>query len=443
MGFIDYHGTKEDRYDEVLEYARMQQEEERKRLQDAKIEKWLKDILGESKYANLTINETIKYVMVKYRTLFDIKQDLLCKYAKEIPIDVDILWNDFSAYIITRHLEPFHFALEKQENYYTTFASKVFKINQFTDAEKHFQALESNSEYRKYYGNCFDVTQEKQFWKLLGRIGNNEKSKLSEFVSTYEQLTVLMGYYLFQGVRPNNDEWMKRLEIEKHVLERIQEDYKKNHLKEPNYDKMHNPLFEPNVDYKSTFTSARQEPFYVEPVPEPVIELQPEPEIEEPVRYRRPQLDKTKFNQLLEKQELMSYVEACRLLRKCELPEHIDDLYKELILRIPVLQESLDKYKDVYQPDMFMFYDYYIPEALQLTSVYIEYLDVGIAEAILQENEREVLEATNKLIIAVNDKVDEIYKYASIQLKAKAKALESLMSQNGHVDSQFKLKVED
>ena len=76
---------------------------------------------------------------------------------------------------------------------------------------------------------------------------------------------------------------------------------------------------------------------------------------------------------------------------------------------------------------------------MQLTSIYIEYLDVGIGEAILQENEREVLDATNKLIIAVNDKVDEIYKYASIQLKAKAKALESIMSQNGHLDPSQKI----
>ena len=406
MGFIDYHGTKEDRYDEVLEYARMQQEEERKRLQDAKIEKWLKEILGESKYSNLTINETIKYVMVKYRSLCDIKNEMLSKYTEEIPINPDILWNDFSSYIISRHLEPFHFDTEKQMNYYTTFSSKVFKVEQYTSAEKHYQAMANNSDYRTYFGACFDVAQEKQFWKWIGRIGNKDKKRLAEFVSIYEQLTVLMGYYLFQGVRPNSDEWMRRLEIEKQVLEKIRDDYNKNRLKEPNYDK----------DRKTVVTSARQEPFYVEPEPKPVVEVPPEPEIEEPVRKRRPQLDKVRFNQLLEKQELMSYVEACRLLRKCELPEHIDSLYKELILRIPVLQE-----------------------ALQLTSIYIEYLDVGIGEAILQENEREVLDATNKLIIAVNDKVDEIYKYASIQLKAKAKALESIMSQNGHLDPSQKI----
>ena len=88
---------------------------------------------------------------------------------------------------------------------------------------------------------------------------------------------------------------------------------------------------------------------------------------------------------------------------------------------------------------MYSFYEYYIPEALQLTSVYIEYLDVGIGEKILQETENEVLVATEKLVIAVNDKIDEIYRFASMEIKAKAKALESVMSQDGYVDSSFKI----
>ena len=117
----------------------------------------------------------------------------------------------------------------------------------------------------------------------------------------------------------------------------------------------------------------------------------------------------------------------------------MDNLYKELIIRMPTLQQSLDKFEEVYQPDMYQFYEYYIPEALQLTATYIEYLDVGIGERILQETERDVLDAANKLLIAVNDKIDEIYKFASMEVKAKAKALESLMSQDGYVDPSFKI----
>ena len=66
-------------------------------------------------------------------------------------------------------------------------------------------------------------------------------------------------------------------------------------------------------------------------------------------------------------------------------------------------------------------------------------MDVGIGEKILKETEIEVLDATSKLLTGINDKVDEIYRFASMEIKAKAKALESIMSQDGHVDSKYKI----
>ena len=50
------------------------------------------------------------------------------------------------------------------------------------------------------------------------------------------------------------------------------------------------------------------------------------------------------------------------------------------------------------------------------------------------------MQALEKLLLAVNEKKDEVYKFASIEVKAKAKALESLMSQDGFVDSAYKIK---
>ena len=111
-----------------------------------------------------------------------------------------------------------------------------------------------------------------------------------------------------------------------------------------------------------------------------------------------------------------------------------------MIIRMPILQESIDKFEEVYQPDIYSFYEYYIPEALQLTATYIEYLDVGIREEILQETEQEVLEAIKKLLIAVNDKIEEIYKFVSMETKAQARALESMMTQDGYVDPEFKIR---
>ena len=430
MGFIDYQGTKENRYTDVLEFAKAQQEEEAKRLEDEKVGKWVAQYIGDSRYSGININDLIKYIIVRYRNLSDKKNSLLGNKSID-NVDKAVLWKDFSIALIAKRLEGFNLSADKKNTYYKTFAEKVFKLNDYTLSERHYGCMEEIPAYKRYFSDCFDLAQEKQFWKWLGSVGEKQKSELLEFVDLYKQLSILLGYYLFQGIRPGSDDWMLRLEIECQVLDKLKVDYGKGYCKYPNYTKLQNPLYDPvkpkretketNLDNKTENSTETGK------------------DIKEPVRSRQPQLDKKRFDELIASCSLPKYAEACRLLRSCELPAEMDELYQTLILRIPVLQESIDKFEDVYQPDMYSFYEYYIPEALQITATYLEYLDVGIGEGILQETEKEVLEAANKLLIAVNDKIDEIYKFASIEIKAKAKALESLMSQDGYVDSKFKI----
>lgn len=433
MGFIDYQGTKENRYTDVLEFAKAQQEEEARRLADARVAKWLTESLKDSRYADLALNDLIKYIIVKYRKLQEQKEILVSKQEDSDLIDDKLLWMDFCISAISRRLDNIGLSEETRNTYYHTFMGKVFKLEEFTSAERHYSSIAENTSYKRYFADCFDLVQEKQFWKWLGRLGTKEKSSLIEFVRNYEQMSFLLGYYLYLGIRPQSLEWMKRLDLEREVLEKLIEEYSRGRYKQPNDLKLQDPLYEQPKPKK-----------VIPETKEPINEIDTSEEtqgkvIVDPVRPRRPQLNKKLFEELLQKQELLDYTQACRLLRNCELPEKMDDLYKELIIRMPILQESIDKFAEAYEPDMYQFYEYYIPEALQLTATYIEYLDVGIGEKILSETEREVLDAASKLLIAVNDKVDEIYKFASIEIKAKAKALESLMSQDGYVDPNFKI----
>lgn len=152
----------------------------------------------------------------------------------------------------------------------------------------------------------------------------------------------------------------------------------------------------------------------------------------------RPKLNVGAFEKAMEKQTISGFISAGKMLCRCELPEEMNALYEELIQRMTVLGDAITKFDSVYQPVMDQFYEYYIPEALQLTATYLEYLDAGIGEDIVKSAKNEVLDAVKKLILAVNEKTDEIYKYATIEIKAKAKALEALMSQSGFVDPEYK-----
>lgn len=114
-------------------------------------------------------------------------------------------------------------------------------------------------------------------------------------------------------------------------------------------------------------------------------------------------------------------------------------LYGNLIERIAVLEKTAEKYKDDYQVDLTQFYDYYIPEVVHITTTFLGYIDDRVGKAIVDSAEKEVMAAGETLLLAINEKINEIYKFASIEIKAKAKALDAIMNQEGYVDSTYKI----
>lgn len=150
-------------------------------------------------------------------------------------------------------------------------------------------------------------------------------------------------------------------------------------------------------------------------------------------------IDMALFDSYFEKETLYGFAECFKMLRDCGLPEEVTEKLKEIVMRMGVLNEATDKFKAVYEADMSVFMDNYIPESLNLSVSYIEYVNANVKEDILLSTQNEVIDALGSLLIGINDKIDEIYRFASVQLKAKAKALESLMSQDGFIDAKYKI----
>lgn len=196
---------------------------------------------------------------------------------------------------------------------------------------------------------------------------------------------------------------------------------------------------EPQTEFKSEFESEIKPEIKSEPKHETESRQESKPE-PKPEKRKRPKLNTDKFEWLIEQQKIPAYTEACHLLLDCELPENMDGLMNQLIERMSVLQETSEKFNGIYEADLSQFYEYYIPEALELTSTYLEYLDIDIGEELINETEKEVMDAIEKLILSVNEKIEEICRYAMIEIRAKAKALDSMMSQDGYVGSEFKIR---
>lgn len=160
---------------------------------------------------------------------------------------------------------------------------------------------------------------------------------------------------------------------------------------------------------------------------------------EKKVEVSKPKLDTEKYMSFIEKGDLPSFIEACNLLLDLELPAKIEDVYRDISDEMETLQDAIVKFEGIYHTDMSQFIEYYIPESLELVSTYLEYFEADVDPNILEETEEEVMSSSEELLVALRDKKNELYKFGSMELKARSKALESMMSQDGHVSPEYKI----
>ena len=202
--------------------------------------------------------------------------------------------------------------------------------------------------------------------------------------------------------------------------------------------------FADNTMYANYAKYAKLDPIYERLFGEAPVAV-PKRNVKEPNRReseeRRGLLKKKidELEKLLATQTLPDYSRALKIITSCRLPLEMHLLYGNLIERLGVLEKTEEKYKDVYQADLTQFYDYYIPEAVRITTTFLGYVDARVGKAIVDSAEKEVMAAGETLLLAINEKIDEIYKFASIEVKAKAKALDAIMNQDGYVDPAYKI----
>lgn len=427
MGFIDYKGTKEDRYSEVLDYARAQQEEDWKQKQNSMIKNWLKELNADFGLADLYIQEILKLVIIEYRELLGYKVKL---FSECNSVSMSQLWNDYLTDLIMRHIQPFHLNIDQRKAYYDSFYIKIFKLGNEKISDELFDDMSNNHEYRRYMIECFDPAwKDQQIYRLLYSFCKKDKYKtedLCRFISVYRKLGLYINLYLYQAAQPRDNGWILQEQDEWHALIEIEEKIRRKKYPSPDINKLNNPLSKNKNDIEVGNVSVdddgsfRKQENYSESIPQS-------------------KLKKKEFYELIDNGDIKSYVNACLLILECDLPDDIKASYEQLVSRMPVLLDATIKFDDVYHADMSMFEEYYAPEALKITAVYLDYQAIEPSESVLSETREGVSLATQKLLQVVNEKIDEIYKFVTMETNAEAKALEAMMNQDGYIDNRFKL----
>ena len=289
--------------------------------------------------------------------------------------------------------------------------------------------------YRQYFTECFDPSWKGRHlfkWIWSGNKSDRDRVALiDQFLDNEMELSLLLGLALYRIVMPHNDGWMELVSEERKALAGIKGKIHWNTFLAPNVELLVNPLCREEDD---GYPPDAEKSF--EEIIGAGTENAAEPDI---LQVPKSGLDKKKFDELLVRGGIGDYITASQMLLKCDLPEEIADIYRQLIARMVVLEDSVGRFDQIYHANLSQFHEYYAPEALKITAVYLDYQAAEPSEEILKENRDGVFRAAKKLLQVVNEKIDEIYQYVTIDANAEAKALEAMMSQAGHVDPEHKI----
>ena len=135
------------------------------------------------------------------------------------------------------------------------------------------------------------------------------------------------------------------------------------------------------------------------------------------------------IKELEKKKDIKSFIEAFEFLNQMELPSEISNIILMILNGLKRMKKRM-KNNDVY--DSQRFFDYYFPEAIELILIYDEYRESGMEQNDIEEIYKKIQVLLHTINSAITNKLNEIYRYAAIDTKARMDALTEIIKQDGY-----------
>lgn len=223
MGFIDYHGTRESHYDDVMEYAKTQKEREvAERIRRQQMSAFA-ELMGDEKYASFDAKAILRQIGIEYRSAAELFRSLALQPADD-RIDLPQLWKDLWVYTTGRYLQSAGISEEKASMLFCLLLGKCLKLEE-PDAEiLHFQLLQDSRRYRRHM-RAFSLAQTSDFWKMLYIHGKSRglQNTVARFLDVYRRYVTCMAYLLCLKVPLVSEELEKTLAEDLDNIESQQE----------------------------------------------------------------------------------------------------------------------------------------------------------------------------------------------------------------------------
>lgn len=152
-----------------------------------------------------------------------------------------------------------------------------------------------------------------------------------------------------------------------------------------------------------------------------------------PVNMEKVSLD------FFEKENMDAYIFGIESMFDEDMPQQMQD---DILLMIKGL-ENLDKTLQMYpshEEQAHRFFTYYIPEVMRQIYSFNEYEKAGVSEERMNPVYDRVMKSIHKVSMAAVQRVDEIYKMATMDTMAKADALQKIIGQDGYAVGDKPLK---
>lgn len=207
MGFIDWHGNKQDQYEEILAFAKMKEKMETDNFGSQREKKKTAEFFGVPELLPMEEEEIAK-LLLKEKKSMDILYDILVQHApmlQRLQIDSDMakqFYADFWRYSVDILFRQTAMAEEQIHQFVDGIVGKLLKVENSISTEEHYQRMKTSESYRRYFSNGFELKSGNTtlFWqwiRYLSDLSAKQKEGI-QFFQLYQRFMNHLSYYIHQ-----------------------------------------------------------------------------------------------------------------------------------------------------------------------------------------------------------------------------------------------------
>ena len=207
MGFVNYHGDKQDNYDTIIELA-----DEAKRIQAEKTRRKAQaDFFGMQRFADLDTRDILIQLALHFKKLRS-QHDEIISRSRGNGFDDRQTFTDLWLFSLSSLLNQSVLGLEKKIKVTDQLLSKAFNLRSSTDAAEHYAYIEKAPLYSRYLADAFDGEAGKlYYWHWLSDLDHADQQGVARLYDNYLTMYRMLAFYLNQ-VFPEQGIGIKSLE---------------------------------------------------------------------------------------------------------------------------------------------------------------------------------------------------------------------------------------